>query len=110
MPRPISDHYPICIEANGIQWGPVLFRLDSIWLKKAEFHNLVKSAWKNYEIKGCASYRFVHKLKAVKKIIKQRTKTERVQSQTSFDSILSLIAEMDFKATAVELNEEERDR
>lgn len=71
LPQPTSDHYPICIEADGTQWGPMPFRLDNKWLKNENFRHLVENTWKNCVIRGCASDRFVHKLKALKNAVKK---------------------------------------
>lgn len=66
--------------------------------------------WKICEVKGCASYRFVHKLRAVKNIMKIWAKTEREQSKLIFDLVLAQISELDSKEDAIGQNEEERGR
>lgn len=43
--RPISDHFPICIDSNGIIWGPGPFRLDNKWLRVMGFKQLVEKEW-----------------------------------------------------------------
>lgn len=50
LPRLTYDHYPVCVEVEGIQWGPVLFQLDNKWLKKDKFRDLVENSWKNCEV------------------------------------------------------------
>lgn len=45
LPCPTSDHYPICLEARGIQWGPVPLWLDNKWLRKEKFCRLVENSW-----------------------------------------------------------------
>lgn len=30
LQRPISAHFPLCLVDDGIQWGPIPFRLDNI--------------------------------------------------------------------------------
>lgn len=59
LARPISDHYPICIEADGIKWGLGPFGLDDKWLEKENFWLFVEKTWRNTVLNGCASYRFV---------------------------------------------------
>lgn len=103
LSRRISDHYLICIEAEGIQWSLIPFRLDNKWLGKENFRQLVEETWKNSDIQGCASYRFAHKHKALKNAIKEWAKEELEQRKMLFDSVIAEINDMDSREEAVGL-------
>ena len=42
LPRPISDHFPILLDSDGIRSGPSPFRFELMWLKFRGFRELLK--------------------------------------------------------------------
>ena len=43
LPCPISDHFPILVEAGEILRGKSPFRFENMWLKTAGFKDMVHS-------------------------------------------------------------------
>lgn len=66
LARPTSDHFPILLVSDGIQWGPVPFRIDNKWLELDSFRKMVADTWNKMSIKGTSSYRIATKLKNLK--------------------------------------------
>lgn len=95
LQRPTSDHCPICLHTDGIQWGPIPFRFDNKWLSNMKFVTLIEEVWKNTVIHGNASFRLVRKLKEVKNVIKVWTKEEKLKEGEAFNSIVQEINEID---------------
>ena len=42
LPRPISDHFPIMLDSDGVRSGPSPFRFELMWLKFRGFRELLK--------------------------------------------------------------------
>ncbi|GKA33100.1 RNA-directed DNA polymerase, eukaryota, reverse transcriptase zinc-binding domain protein, partial [Tanacetum coccineum] len=71
LPYMISDHSPIIGKIpNGVQKRKGSFRFSNFITDKKEFLPIVRSVW-NKEIAGYNMYKVVHKLKMLKKKLKQ---------------------------------------
>ena len=71
LTRPISDHFPILVEAEGIFRGKSPFRFENMWLKLDGFKDRVLSWWNRYSFFGTPSFVLAKKLKALKEDIIQ---------------------------------------
>ena len=45
LPRGTSDHRPIKLSSNEVDWGPRPFRFENCWLLYKDFLPLVKGWW-----------------------------------------------------------------
>ena len=50
LTRPISNHFPILVEAEGIFRGKSPFRFENMWLKLDGFKDRVLSWWNRYSL------------------------------------------------------------
>ncbi len=67
LPRPLSDHSPILVEAAR---GKSSFKFENMWLKSEGFVDMVKGWWAGYSFNGPPSRKLARKLKALKEDLK----------------------------------------
>lgn len=73
LPQLISDHCPINLYSNGVDWGPKPFRFEKCWLEHKDFLNLARVWWSQVEVTGYVDYRLCKKLQVLKEKIKTWT-------------------------------------
>ena len=70
LPKPVSDHFPILLDGDGVRMGPSPFRFELMWLKYEGFKEILKGWWQNLHFYGSFSFIISAKLKALKGILK----------------------------------------
>ena len=70
LPRPISDHFPIMLDSEGVRTGPSPFCFELMWLKYEGFKETLKGWWQNLQYHGSFSFIISAKLKALKGLLK----------------------------------------
>ena len=70
LPRPVSDHFPIMLDSEGVRSGPTPFRFELMWLKYEGFKEILKGWWQDLQFHGSFSFIISSKLKALKGLLK----------------------------------------
>lgn len=75
LPCSISDHKPIRLELSAhINFGPIPFRFNPLWIKHSDFMDKVKESW-NRPVTGSPFFVPEEKLRRVKVVLKSWAKT-----------------------------------
>lgn len=66
LSRKFSDHCPILIKANNVDWGPKPFRILNCWLTDKSFREVVNQCWNSAQVSGWGAYVLKEKIKRLK--------------------------------------------
>ena len=70
LSRPVSDHFPVLLDSDGVKTSPSPFRFKLMWLKFEGFKEILKGWWQNLQFHGSFSFILTTKLKSLKGILK----------------------------------------
>jgi len=96
--RSISDHCPILLKVDEINFGPSPFRVFDSGFKNADFHNLIVSSWNSFSFIGSADFKLKEKLKALKQAMKTWARQENEKNSRRSKEIDKALFEWDLKA------------
>ncbi|KAH1213353.1 putative ribonuclease H protein [Glycine max] len=71
LDRDFSDHCPILLRSNFVDWGPKPFKVMDWWLQDKGFQDMVALKWSNYHPNGWGGFALKQKLKFIKGCIRQ---------------------------------------
>lgn len=99
LPRELSDHCPITLISDHVDFGPPPFRFFNTWLMKEDLNEVVKKAMSKFRGYGSADLYLAAKLRYVKEAIKKwkrettiLTELEACQHRKTIET-LDLLAE-----------------
>ncbi|WJX93350.1 hypothetical protein P8452_74886 [Trifolium repens] len=65
LSRSISDHCPLVLRHNFIDWGPRPFRFNNHWLNHANFKKVVEEFWRSKQCDGWMGFILKEKFKGL---------------------------------------------
>ncbi|KAL0287132.1 UNVERIFIED_CONTAM: hypothetical protein Sradi_7130600 [Sesamum radiatum] len=95
LPRRLSDHHPLCIEASKADnKKPSSFRFQNMWLHHHSFLQTVKQSWE-LPIEGYGMYKLQQKLYRTKELLKK-------WNRETFGNVFSTVQQAKQEATDAE--------
>ena len=76
LSRNFSDHCPILLKANNVDWGPKSFRILNCWLTDKSFTDVANHCWNSVQVVGWGAYVLKEKIKRLKGRLKIWNKEE----------------------------------
>ena len=110
LPRPLSDHFPICLEKGSFQRGRIPFKFENMWLQVEGFGDLIKRWWEETRVEGYASYVVAKKLKVIKEEIKKWNREVFGDIKVRKYNLMDSINQLDFKEGSSGLSNEELEK
>ena len=107
LQKGLSDHCPIVLGVESIDWGPTPFRFYNKWLEDADLMEVMDGAWKFEPGPLNAGFRIKKKLQYTKGVLKRKVK-EKMEEGTNTVSLGAQINSLDLKEELQDLDEEER--
>ncbi|GKU93948.1 hypothetical protein SLEP1_g7497 [Rubroshorea leprosula] len=108
--RSVSDHCPILLKNEKIDWGPKPFKFFDAWFEKLGCMELITSVWKSKEVQGQRGFILKEKLKRTKRALKEWSRNLAVEVDDKVKEAESVIAEIDEKGESNQLTEEDIER
>ncbi|XP_058783264.1 uncharacterized protein LOC131657935 [Vicia villosa] len=68
--RDVSDHCPIWVKSDKVNWGPKPFRFNNEWFTLESFMTFVEEEWKSMKIEGRGDFVLKEKLRLLKDKLK----------------------------------------
>ncbi|GKU91868.1 hypothetical protein SLEP1_g5682 [Rubroshorea leprosula] len=93
----ISDHCPILLKNQKVDWGPKPFKFFDVWMEQPGFEKLIHDSWSSTKIHGWKGYILKEKLKRLKGALKNWSRNYMVEVDKKICIAEDKIAELDMK-------------
>ena len=110
LPRILSDHCPLLLEASVVRRGRSAFKFENMGLKAEGFVDRVKQWWEGYSFEGSPSFIFAQKLKTLKADLKKWNKEEFGELAFRKKNKLTKLMGLDAREELVGLSNEDESR
>ena len=110
LPRVISDHCPLLLEACVVCRGRSAFKFENMWLQAEGFVDRVQQWWVGYNFTGSPSFILAQKLKALKADLKKWNREVFGDLAFRKKNLLTELMGLDARKESVGLSNEDQNR
>ncbi|KAJ0495115.1 putative RNA-directed DNA polymerase [Helianthus annuus] len=107
LPRFLSDHSPLVLAIDPIDYGPIPFRVFNSWIDKGSLADVVKSASDSFSFTGNPDLYLAKKLQHLKKAIKAWAMVTKNKEEELKDSLISDLCNLDEVMESRDLEEDD---
>jgi hypothetical protein len=104
LSQTISDHCPLVVRYNCVDWGPRPFRFNNHWLLHKDFQVLVEGFWRNSNVVGWVAYVLKEKFKGLKNHIREWSREQYGQADSKIAKLVFEINAMDVRSEGAGLS------
>ncbi|KAF5821202.1 putative RNA-directed DNA polymerase [Helianthus annuus] len=109
LDRDISDHSPLVLSTQTLNFGPIPFRFFNRWLEEADLDRLVIEGLGADVGGGCSDEILGKKLKEIKGLIKGWRNQKKSEEEKVFNDAKAVVNELECLAETRNLTQEERE-
>lgn len=107
LPRSISDHCPILLTNNSVDWGPKPFKFINAWLSHPQCLKIIKDSWESSLHTGWAGFRIMNKLFDLQLKLKEWNESDFGNINTTIASLENQLHLLDILSEQRPLNSDE---
>ncbi|GKV47542.1 hypothetical protein SLEP1_g54439 [Rubroshorea leprosula] len=107
LKRTVSDHCPILLKNEKVDWGPKPFKFFDSWLEQPGCREVIRNSWKSTEVKGWSGFILKEKLQRTKKALKEWSAKVGLEMDRKIKEVENMIAEIDEKGKNNQLSTDE---
>ncbi|GLU18032.1 hypothetical protein SLE2022_343540 [Rubroshorea leprosula] len=107
LKRTVSNHCPILLKNEKVDWGPKPFKFFNSWLDQPGCKEVIKNMWNSTEVKGWSGFILKEKLQRTKKALKEWSAKSVTEMDKRIKEAENMIAEIDEKGENNQLSTDE---
>ncbi|GKV25907.1 hypothetical protein SLEP1_g35285 [Rubroshorea leprosula] len=104
LERTVSDHCPILLKHERVDWGPKPFKIFDAWLQEPGCKEIIRNTWNSTTVEGWYGFKLKEKLKSVKKALKEWSRNSVTEVNRKIMEAERVIAQLDERGKNVQLS------
>ncbi|GKU97025.1 hypothetical protein SLEP1_g10208 [Rubroshorea leprosula] len=104
LKRTVSDHCPVLLKNERVDWGPKPFKFFDAWLQYPGCKELIRKTWNSTAVEGWYGFRLKEKLKSTKKALKEWSRNSMTEVDRKIMEAERVIAQLDERGKNVQLS------
>ncbi|GKV21936.1 hypothetical protein SLEP1_g31858 [Rubroshorea leprosula] len=107
LERTVSDHCPVLLKHERVDWGPKPFKFFDAWLQDPGCKEMIRKTWNSTAVEGWYGFKLKEKLKSAKKALKEWSRNSVIEVDRKIMEAERVIAQLDERGENVQLSPSE---